>query len=368
MDSHCFDVVVVGAGISGLTAVSAAARSNQRVALVATGPGSFVHGSGCLKAQEFLRSRASYQMDEAIAYFQEMAQAACAPLEGNISEARYLPTILGDFQSLALAPRPLWNAEPRNGAATVIVGIRELSCFDENFMAERLKEQARRLGVACTYTARQLSLAHAFGGSVTTVRIANRFDNDPGFRSAFVNELGLVASGYERILVPGILGLHSSAHQFAHFECEPGCSLSELPTLPPSVSGLRLFNRLWSYLREIGVELFQGFPVQKMQIQKGSCSELQIASPGHPLILRGESVVLAAGRDSARLLGTAFAGIDERMRPLNAAGSVMARNIFVAESGPNYRVKGDGDAMEIYAGYRAGNLATATRGGQYAAG
>lgn len=367
MDSHCFDVLVVGAGTSGLTAAGAAARTNQKVALVATGPGGFVLGSGCLKAQEFIQCGAAREMGEAIAFFQEMAQAAGGPLEGNISEMHYLPTILGDFQGVALAPRSLWNAEPRNGSRTAIIGIRELSCFDENFMAERMNEQARRLGFACTYTARQISLAHTFGGPVTTPRIATRFDNDPGFRSELVKALRLAASGFERGVVPGILGLHSSAQQLAQFERELGCSLCELPTLPPSVSGLRLFNRLWSYLHEIGVELFQGFPVQKVQIHDGSCLELQVASPGHPMILRGECVVLAAGQNSAALLGAEFAGHDERMRPLTAGGSVMAWNLFVAESSPHDRVDSSGDAMEILAGYRAGNLAAETRG-HYATG
>jgi glycerol-3-phosphate dehydrogenase subunit B len=306
-------------------------------------------------------------MGEAIAFFQEMAQAAGGPLEGNISEVRYLPTILGDFQSVALAPRSLWNAEPRNGAPTAIVGIRELSCFDENFMAERMDEQVRRLGFAYTYTARQISLAHIFLGPVTTLRIATCFDGDPGFRSELVNALKSAASGFERIFAPGILGLHSSAQQLAQFESELGCSLCELPTLPPSISGLRLFNRLWSYLHEIGVELFQGFPVQKVQLHDGSCTGLQVASPGHPMILRGECVVLAAGQDSAALLGTEFAGHDERMRPLTAGGSVMAWNLFVAEWSPHDRADSSGGAMEILAGYRAGNLAAETRG-HYAAG
>ncbi|HEV2486779.1 MAG TPA: FAD-binding protein [Terracidiphilus sp.] len=367
MDSHHFDVIVVGAGISGLTAAGAAARHNQKVALVATGPGSFVLRSGCLKAQELMQPGSKQEIGEAVAFFQEMAQAAGDPFEGNISEVRYLPTIFGDFQGIALAPRSLWNADPRSDATTAIVGIRELSCFDENFMAERMNGQARGLGFVCTYAARQISLSRIFGGPVTTLRIATRFDSDPGFRSELVNVLKHAASGFERVLVPGILGLHSSAQQFAQFERELGCSLSELATLPPSVSGLRLFNRLWGYLHEIGVELFQGFPVLKVQIQDGTCTELQVASPGHTMILRGECVVLAAGQDSAGLLGTEFARCDEQMRPLTSTGSVVAWNLFVAESGSYDRTEGSGDDMEILAGYRTGNLAAAARG-RYAVG
>ena len=366
MNSHCFDVIIVGAGISGLVAAGTVARHGQKVALVAAGPGPFVLRSGCLRAGEFIQSRATHELREAVAFFQEMTQAAGYPFEGDISGECLLPTILGGFHSVALAPRTLWNAEPRNGTTNVIVGIRELSCFDESFMAERLNEQTHGLGLACTFTARQISLAHIFGPTATALRIAARFDSDPAFRSELVRSLRLEASGFARIFVPGILGLQSSAKLLVQFERDLGCLLCELPTLPPSVPGLRLFHRLMSYLCQIGVELLEGFPVANLQIHDGCCTELQIASPGHFMNLRGECVVLSAGQDSTRLFGAACAGHDQQMRPVTFSGSVLAWNVFDAESGANDGAENRGDVAEILAGYRAGNLAAATRG-HYAA-
>jgi hypothetical protein len=234
-------------------------------------------------------------------------------------------------------------------------------------MAERLNEQARRLGFACTYTARQISLAHVFGSTVTTLRIAARFDSDPGFRSELASALRRAASGFERIFVPNMLGLQSSGQELAQFERELGCSVCELPTLPPSVSGLRLFYRLRRYLRQTGVEFFEGFPVKKVQIHDGGCTELQIESPGHPMNLRGECFLLAAGRASISLLGGEFAGLDEQMRPITSDGSVIAWNLFVAKLSAHEGSESCGDIIETLAGYRAGNLAVATRE-HYAAG
>ncbi len=361
MDSHRFDVIVVGAGIAGLTAAAVAARHGERVALVATGPGSFVLGNCCVRAKEFIQLGTAHEVSEAIGFFREMAEGAGCPIDGDIPERRLLPTILGNFESFALAPRSLWNAEPCNGASTAIVGIRELSCFDENFMAERMNEQARRLGFWCDYAARQISLAHIFGCSVTAIRIVARFDCDAGFRTELAGALRVATQGFDRIFVPGILGMHSSAQQLAQFEREVGCTVCELPTLPPLVPGLRLFNRLWNYLHEVGVELFQGFPVVNLRIEDGFCSELEIASPGHSTILHGDCVVLAAGRNSAGLVGKGYAGRDEQMRPVAADGAVMAWNVLVADSRQR-----EGFATEILSGYCAGNLAANARG-QYAA-
>jgi glycerol-3-phosphate dehydrogenase subunit B len=363
METNRYDVVVVGAGIAGLTAAGAAADRKLKVALVSTGPGSFVTGPGWLKAQEILRFSAAPELSESIAFFCEMARLAGCPFGGDISASRSLPSLLGDFQRVAFAPLPLWNAEPRDGVSTAIVGIRGLSSFDENFMAELLSERARAMSSGCIYTARKISFARDLGIPATTLRIAQCFDRDAGFRAELVDALRLAASGFERVLVPGILGLDSSAEQIAHFEGELGCSIGEIYTLPPCIPGLRIFHRLESYLHNIGVELFRGFPVEKLEIHDGPGIGLRIASPGHPLNLRCDSVVLATGRRSASLLGGAYAGHDQQMRPLTSAGSVMAPNLFVAGS----LLDGDdGEVPHILTGFRAGKLAASTKG-SYAA-
>jgi glycerol-3-phosphate dehydrogenase subunit B len=362
METNRYDVVVVGAGLSGLCAAGVAAQRSRKVALVATGPGSFVTGPGWLKAQEILQASAEPELREAFAFYCELARLAGCPFAGDISTARYLPTVLGDFQSVALAPLPLWNAEPRDGTFTAIVGVRGLSIFDESFMAERLTECARRMSSGCTYTARQISLSRDMGVPVTTLRIAELFDRDPAFREELINSLRTAASGFERILVPGMLGMNSSAEQLAEFQRELGCPVCEIPTLPPSIPGLRIFHRLESYLHKIGVELYRGFPVNKVEIHDGLCTVLQVASPGHPLNLHCESAVLATGRRSATPLGEAFAGCDKQMRPLTSTGSVIARNLFIAGPLLNSEVENHGNVLHILTGYRAGNLAASTRG------
>jgi glycerol-3-phosphate dehydrogenase subunit B len=362
MGTNRYDVVVVGAGLSGLVAAGVAAHRKLKVALVATGPGSFVTGSGWLKAQEILRASAEPELREAIAFYCELARLAGCPYAGDLSSARSLPTVLGDFLSVAFAPLPLWNAEPREGVSSVIAGIRGLSCFDENFMAERLTEQSHLTSSGCNYTARQINLARDMGVPVTTLCIAELFDGDPGFRAELMNALRKAASGFERILVPGMLGMNSSAEQIAEFQRELGCPVCEIPTLPPSIPGLRIFHRLESYLHKLGVELYRGFPVEKVEIHDGLCTGLQVASPGHPLHLRCESVVLATGRRSASPLCGAFAGCDQQMRPLNSTGPVMARNLFIAGSLPHFDGESHGNVLHILTGYRSGNLAASTRG------
>jgi anaerobic glycerol-3-phosphate dehydrogenase len=200
------------------------------------------------------------------------------------------------------------------------------------------------------------------GVPVTTLRIAELFDRDPVFRAELIDALRASASGFERILVPGMFGMNSSAEQLAEFEHELGCPVGEIPTLPPSIPGLRIFHRLESYLHKLGVEMFRGFPVDKVEIHGGLCAGLRVASPGHPLHLHCESAVLATGRRSASPLVEAFAGCDQQMRPLTSTGSVMARNLFIAGSLSHSNDEYHGNVLHILTGYRAGNLAASIRG------
>jgi len=362
MGTNRYDVVVVGAGLSGLVAAGVAAHRKLKVALVATGPGSFVTGPGWLKAHEILQASAAPDLREAIKYFCELVRLAGCPYAGDVSTARFLPSVLGDFHSVSLAPLTLWNAEPRDGASTAIIGVRGLSCFDENFIAERLTERARTMSPGRVYTARQISLSRDMGIPVTTLRIAECFDRDPSFRTELIHALREAASGFARILVPGILGLKSSAEQIAEFERDLGCVVCEIPTLPPSIPGLRLYHRLVNCLHKIGVELYRGFPVEQVEIHDGVCTGLRAASPGHTLHLHCQSAVLATGRCTTSPLGGAYAGCDQQRRPLASTGSVMARNVFVAGSLPNSDAENHGNVLHILTGYRAGILAASTRG------
>jgi hypothetical protein len=198
------------------------------------------------------------------------------------------------------------------------------------------------------------------------LRIATYFDRDPEFRAELMDALRSAAQGFARVLLPGMLGLHSSDHQIAQFEHDLGCSICEVPTLPPSVPGLRVFHRLESYLGKLGIELFRGYPVQSFEFHRDACTELRIASPGHSMLLRAESVVLATGRNSAELLGNDCVRLDEQMRPLTSSGALVAPNLFIAGSFLSNAETSRGDTLEILTGYRAGNLAASTRG-NYAA-
>jgi hypothetical protein len=79
--------------------------------------------------------------------------------------------------------------------------------------------------------------------------------------------------------------------------------LGELPTLPPSMPGLRLARRLHRHLRACGVQFEEGYPVDRIECAQQDEVAAHLASPGRGFQLRATSVLLATRLDGSPLPG-----------------------------------------------------------------
>jgi glycerol-3-phosphate dehydrogenase subunit B len=248
-----------------------------------------------------------------------------------------------------------------------VVGIKGLSSFDSNFVAERLAYHAAEMGRRSHYIAQEIALSVEEETVPGTLQFGNRFDREPLFRQELLAALKPIAAKASVIILPGILGLKSGEQEISALETELGCLLCELPTLPPSIPGMRLFNRLEAHLRHSGVEFFTGFPIQKLKLENSRCTGVLLDTPARPLQLSSETVVLATGPFSGRLLGSSFA-INSDLRPVDQSGALIANNLYAAGAilRSSSTARG-GNAMAILTGYAVGMLA-AGAGVQYAQG
>ncbi|MDR3793351.1 MAG: hypothetical protein P4L03_08220 [Terracidiphilus sp.] len=267
-------------------------------------------------------------------------------MKGDLSQPIQLPSLLGGFQSVAYAPRTLAHAGFRETFPTLIAGVESLSVFDADFLASRLNEQARAQGLSAVYAACTVALPANLGTPLTTLRIANAFDRDEQFRATFAQLLHSASTGYERVLVPAMLGLHATGAQLAGFEQAVGCVVGELPTLPPSIAGLRMYTLLLQHLRSKGLEFFEGYPAESIDVSNGICTGLRIASPGRPFTLHADAIIVAATQASNDLL----------------AGCAGARNLYIATPLSVLHDEPHIFAGKILAGYCAAMSASAERG------
>src|SRR5271157_5383834 len=124
-----FEVLVIGEGLSGITAAAAACQQGARVMLASKGPGTFVLGTACVDLAGLdwgtlgVGKCGATEIEEAIGFFVELTAAAGCAYEGGVRERRLAPTIMGTFAEVSLAPRALWKGDPRGAGKTVVVGI-----------------------------------------------------------------------------------------------------------------------------------------------------------------------------------------------------------------------------------------------------
>jgi glycerol-3-phosphate dehydrogenase subunit B len=267
------DVVVVGAGLAGLTAAVRLAESGARVLVVAKGVGATHLSGGTIDvlgyAPErverpadalgaFLADRPDHPyalvgadaIDAAIAWFKErVAGGSLAPYAytGSASENLLLPTAVGVPRPSAVVPETMAGGDLRGGGPVVAVGFHALKDFHPALLADTLT----RSGAART-RAVQLELAPEGRVDANALAYARAFD-DPAFRGQVVAQLADRRLGAEeRVAFPAVLGIADPHGAWTALEHALGRPVFEVPTLPPSVPGMRVFAILREALRRAG--------------------------------------------------------------------------------------------------------------------
>ena len=164
------DVLVVGAGLAGLTAVWQLANQQKKVRLVSKGWGVTHWHSGCIdvlgyypvddpKAVEspgvalakLIADQPQHPyalvgaagVEAALNAFQKLCAEAGYPLHGSLDKNWLLPSAVGTFRPTCLAPETMIAGDLRNDDPMLIVGIKQLVDFYPNIIAENLAKQGQ---------------------------------------------------------------------------------------------------------------------------------------------------------------------------------------------------------------------------------
>jgi glycerol-3-phosphate dehydrogenase subunit B len=310
-----YDTVVIGAGLAGLTAALRLAEEGQRVLVVAKGVGAthlapatidvLGYDDGPVKSPQralpkFVSAnsghpyrRLSVELIRAsLDWFK--ARLPDHGYQGGLERNFLLPTAVGVPKPTALVPAATAAGDLRAGGRFVFVGFRGLKDFYPAYLVENLA-RAPLPGDASLF-ARAVELAPPLDGEgdVSSVGFARRFEQ-PRFRELVLREL-------ERRLVPGefvgfpaVLGLERAPEVRQELEDRLGHPVFEVPTLPPSVQGLRLFETMTAALRREGGRLVVGNTVTGSGTRGGRLEAVAAETAGRPLAYRARSFVLATG-------------------------------------------------------------------------
>ncbi len=297
------DLIIIGAGLSGLFAAALAEEHGARVRLIAKGIGSMLVTPGWIsvadcasgdvldgariiaaESPEHPYALAGIEvLRKAIGAFKTLGDVIGLPYEGDLTANLRLPTALGAIQTPALAPRGLAAG---NGflADALFVGFDGWRDFYPALTGQRaisIPLPTRLAGQERPWDATPTDLARAF--------------DQREVRAAVADCIRPHLNGAAAVGFPAVLGLDESAAALQDLSERLGVHAFEIPTLPPSVPGTRWFNHMRRYLLDKGVRLQIGHPVTRGIVENGRVRGVEVAAAGKPARFFADRVILATG-------------------------------------------------------------------------
>jgi glycerol-3-phosphate dehydrogenase subunit B len=413
-----YDAIVIGAGTAGLSAAVRLAEADARVLVLAKGIGATHLAPGTLDVLGYTDERVEGparalpaftsdhpghpyallppdELRDALEWFRTRFDGGTLDpygYVGDLEENLLLPTAVGAAKPSAVVPETMAGGDLRHGGRFCIVGLRALRDFYAGYLADNLGRAAP--GVS----ARAIELDVPVEGRVeaNSMAYARAFD-DPGFRAAITAELLPRLEGEERVGVPAVLGLSHPHDAWSDLERRLGRPVFEIPTLPPSAPGMRIFQTLRDRLRRAGGRIVIGAEVGSAGRTGDHVSAVRARVAARDMVYSADWFVLATGgfgsgglelgsdwRAREAVLGLPVAGVpppgeqrfarhyfdpqpmaaaglpvDAQLRPLNEGGERVLGNVLVAGASLAGAVpwqEKSGEGISVATGYRAAGL------------
>ncbi len=317
-----FDLIVIGTGLAGLMAARTATAMGAKVLIVGKGMGALtLFGNtvdilgeippGTEMAEGITRWIAAHPkhpyartgwegIKSAITAFQELFLPPY-PFAASGRGNSLLPTGAGTMRPTWLIPVTMAAGAAMIPAETLIVGFRGFKDFQGDTVSLHLKCR----GVT-------LSLPRYGMEGLTAPAIARLMD-DTSFRERLGESIRQQMAGERFIGLPAVLGLRDPAAVLKTLETVTGARVFEIPMLPPSIPGTRVFHRFREELIAKGADFRMGHSVSGVMVKDGWCEGISIPNPPLVAEYRADRFILATGRF---LGGGLWAEMDRIIEPV----------------------------------------------------
>lgn len=311
------DLLVIGAGLAGLQAAYTAARAGARVRLIAKGLSATHWAAGTVDVlgyapaaegaapalvQRPLAAIASLtaphpygllgreQVAGALEAFTDLAREVGVPYEGSANgDNLLLPSPVGAPRPAFLAPRAQRDGDLSRAEPLLIVGFQGMRDFYPELIAANLNKQ----GFAARAAFLPLSLLTAQHDR-NTVQLALGLD-DSLLSARLGGELKRLVKPGERIGLPAILGMVNHQRVLNDLRMQTGAIVFEIPTLPPSVPGIRLHAALRKQVEALGVRVEIGMEGIGFHAEGDVIQWVETSTSSRPLKHRATKFLLATG-------------------------------------------------------------------------
>ena len=429
------DVVVIGAGLAGMSAAIALADAGARVDVVARGhaathwagggldiaapAGSATAAEGLARLTALPGHPYAILRDDvrpALDWLRQLLEAEGLPYAGDLdAPLQTVPTAIGSTRRVAIVPAAQaaaldpWSSEERLVVCGP-VGFKDFwpAAIETSLQRREVWERGgaggpRGAGGPGRVESASVELPGLEGRrNLSALHLARLFDDAAWREEAFTaiaRAVDALGTGPGRIAFPAVLGLADHARVLEDARRLLPLPLFEMPLVPPSIPGMRLFAALRSALRGGGGRISAGEEVVRIDRDRDRVVAVALAAAARDRVFQTGALVLATGgiaggglvaRENGTLVEPLLglpveapapndwlardpfdpaghpleaAGIrtDERLRPVGAAGDVVLQNVAVVGSmlaGQRYLSERCGDGVAVSSGRRAAATAS----------
>jgi glycerol-3-phosphate dehydrogenase subunit B len=317
------DVLVIGAGLAGLVAAWQATSQGLKVRLISKGWGTLYWHAGCVDVwgtapsgdelgnkeesgrnvrdalSELAGSKPQHPysltgldlLNQAVEEFQGWSERVGYPLQGSLDSCWQLPTGLGTSRRTCLAPITMLAGDLRDQRAMAVVGFEQYVDLYPRWIADNL----RSVGVSAEPIS--LCLDSLDERKFVTARVLAEMFETPEFREIVAKEVlrKLRSLSVERVGFPAVLGLLRAVEVQQDLEEKIGLPVFEIPTLPPSIPGIRLHKLLIAEIEKNGGRVLDGMQVIAAEAQGDVILGVWSEAAARPKLNRAGSYILATG-------------------------------------------------------------------------
>lgn len=302
------DLVIIGAGLTGLFAACLAADAGLSIHLVSYGRGGLSLSHGCIDILDVAApSRAIKNLPDdhpyknipyesiksSIRAFKDISNRFGLPYSGGLSTSFQLISASGIPFRTSLAPQTLLKGRLDDPRAINIVNVEHFRDFWAPYAASNAKR-----GAVAIHSTVQLPLMQMAARRDLYATDFERLFADPSLREEIWRAWKPRLAGLKRVGFPAIFGIAEPEALIEEAEQYFGIEIFEIPTLPPSLPGVRLETKLRKHLAESGIPVTEGARAQGRidGRSKGKrAAGVQIGTAGGTRALDAKSVLLTTG-------------------------------------------------------------------------
>jgi glycerol-3-phosphate dehydrogenase subunit B len=303
------EILVIGGGPAGLLAAFQVRLRGARVRVVAAGIGTSHIMPGWLSVLDteddlpsaLERWTASHPehpyaltgleaLHTGVASFRELAAGAGLSYVGELKANFQLPTALGAIIRAALVPESFVAGDISSAGPMLIAGPAGWRDFYPKLCAANLARQ----GIPAASTTFELSEHQRGKFDLTSVGLARLFDRAE-VRARVADQLRARLDGATRVGFPAVLGLEQSNLAWNDLQDRLGVQVFEIPTLPPSVPGMRLYNAFKRALSRARVQVLLDMTATRGVVEGSRALGIVVPNVVREASYRADEVILATG-------------------------------------------------------------------------